>query len=291
MEITVFTPSYNRAHIIENLYRSLQRQTFRDFEWLIVDDGSSDNTEEVITAWQREKNDFSIRYCKKENGGKHTAINMALELAAGKLFFVVDSDDYLTDDALAKLTSWEEALPTGEKYCGVAGNLGTGEQNTPNSLFDGEYLDGTLLDRYGVVDGERAMVFYTEVHRQYPYPVFSGERFMTEAVVYNRMAADGYKMRFYNDIVCVYEYQPDGLTRAGSKLFLNNPKGYGLWLKEKAEFEKVSWINRLKMYYTFTCDLSDRLSAKEIAQCIGAPKWLIMIVNTTHKLINSIRKL
>jgi glycosyltransferase involved in cell wall biosynthesis len=290
MKITVFTSTYNRAHMIENLYRSLQRQTFRDFEWLIVDDGSSDNTEEVIAAWQREENDFSIRYHKKANGGKHTAINRALELAAGKLFFVVDSDDYLTDDALEKLASWEETLPAGEKYCGVAGNLGTGERETPNSLFDGEYLDGTLLDRYSVVNGERAMVFYTDIHREYPYPVFAGERFMTEAVVYNRMAADGYNMRFYNDIVCVYEYQPDGLTRTGSSLFLNNPKGYGLWLREKAKFEKVSGRNRLKMYYTFTCDLSDRLSAKEIADCIGAPYVVIGCIKLGHELVQFLRK-
>ena len=107
---------------------------------------------------------------------------------------------------------------------------------------------------------------------------------MTEAVVYNRMAADGYKMRFYNDIVCVYEYQPDGLTRSGSSLFLNNPKGYGLWLREKAKFEKISRLQRLKMYYTFTCDLSNKLSAQEIADCIGAPKWLASFILTSRKL-------
>lgn len=284
MKMTVFTPTYNRAHTIENLYRSLQRQTFRDFEWLIVDDGSADSTDTLVAAWRQEKNDFPIRYCKKENGGKHTAINKALELAEGELFLVVDSDDYLTNDALEKLAEWESELPKDGTYCGVAGNLGTSETETPNSVFPEEYHEGTLLDRYCVVNGERAMAFYTEIHRQYSYPVFEGERFMTEAVVYNRMAADGYKMRFYNDIVCVYEYQPDGLTRAGSKLFLNNPRGYGLWLREKAKFEKISRLQRLKMYYTFACDLSDKLSAQEIADCIGAPKWLASVILTSRKL-------
>lgn len=290
MRITVFTPTYNRAHIIENLYRSLQRQTFCDFEWLIVDDGSADNTEALVSAWQREDNKFPVRYCKKENGGKHTAINKALELAEGELFFVMDSDDYLTDDALEKLAAWESELPKNGTFCGVAGNLGTSETETPNRVFEGEYHEGTLLDRYSVVDGERAMVFYTDIHRKYPYPVFDGERFMTEAVVYNRMAADGYKMRFYNDIVCVYEYQPDGLTRTGSSLFLNNPKGYGLWLREKAKFEKMSWRNRLKMYYTFTCDLSGRLSVKEIADYIGAPYVVIGCVKLGHELVQFLRK-
>lgn len=290
MKITVFTPTYNRAHMIENLYRSLQRQTFRDFEWLIVDDGSVDGTEALIAQWQQEENDFSVRYCKKENGGKHTAINKALELAEGELFFVMDSDDYLTDDALEKLAKWESELPEDGTYCGVAGNLGTSEEETPNRFFDSEYHEGTLLDRYSVVNGERAMAFYSDVHRKYPYPVFEGERFMTEAVAYNRMAADGYKMRFYNDIVCIYEYQPDGLTRAGSKLFLNNPRGYGLWLREKAKFEKISLLERIKLYYTFTCDLSGRLSTKEIVDCIGAPYVVIGCIKLGHELVQFLRK-
>ena len=93
-KITVFTPTFNRAYIIENLYRSLQRQSYRDFEWLIVDDGSTDETDAVIAKWQKEGNDFPIRYFKKENGGKCRAINYGVDRAEGLLFFNVDSDDY-----------------------------------------------------------------------------------------------------------------------------------------------------------------------------------------------------
>ena len=99
-KITVFTPTYNRAYILENLYRSLQRQTCKTFEWLVVDDGSADNTKELFERWQQEDNFFPIRYVKQENGGKCRAINQGLKLADGELFFTVDSDDYLTDDAL-----------------------------------------------------------------------------------------------------------------------------------------------------------------------------------------------
>ena len=105
-KITVFNPTYNRAYIIETLYRSLQRQTYRDFEWLVVDDGSADNTKELFETWQQEDNFFPIRYVKQENGGKCRAINHGLELADGELFFTVDSDDYLTDDALEKVAAW-----------------------------------------------------------------------------------------------------------------------------------------------------------------------------------------
>lgn len=290
VKITVFTPTYNRAYIIENLYRSLQRQTCLDFEWLVIDDGSTDDTESLFAKWVAEEKRFPIRYYKKENGGKCRAINYALELAQGELFFTVDSDDYLTDDALEKVLRWEAELPKKEQYCGIAGNLGTVPDETPNSIFEKAYHDGNALDRYGCVDGERAMVFYTDIHRRYLYPIFPGENFMTEAVTWNRMANDGYQMRFYNDIIWVFEYKEDGLTRAGSRLFLNNPRGYGLWLREKAEFQHASLGEKLKMYYTFTCDLSSLYSSRQIAEFIGAPYPLIVAFNTVHKLKHFIRK-
>ena len=288
--VTVFTPTYNRAYIIEKLYLSLKRQTVKDFEWLVVDDGSNDETEQLFTIWAKQEKDFSIRYYKQENGGKCRAINHALELAEGKLFFTVDSDDYLTDDAIEKVTCWERALPKDVAFCGVAGNLGTSETETVNSLFDGEYYDGTLLDRYKIVDGERAHVFYTAIHRKYPYPVFEGEKFMTEAVVWNRMANDGYQMRFYNDIIWVYEYKDDGITKAGSKMFINNPNGYGLWLKEKAYCEGVGIVVRLKMYYTFLCDLEKQYSIEQISKFIGAPMFLMCVFNRLHKMLSWIKR-
>lgn len=290
MKITVFTPTYNRAYIIENLYRSLKRQTFTDFEWLVVDDGSSDNTEELFQKWQAEKNLFPIHYYKQPNGGKCRAINRGLDLAQGELFFTVDSDDYLTDDALKKIAEWEATLPTNQKFCGIAGNLGISPEETPNTLFSEDYYDGTALDRYKNIDGERAMVFYTNVHRMYKYPEIDDENFMTEAVTWNRMAHDGYKMRFYNDIIWVYEYKEDGLTRAGCSLFLNNPYGYGLWLREKAEFEHASINKKLKMYYTFTCDLSEKYSWNKIAAFIGAPSIIIGAFQYVHKILHFRKK-
>lgn len=290
MKLTIFTPTYDRAYIIEKLYRSLQRQTCTDFEWLVVDDGSSDNTEELFKKWQQENNPFPIRYYRQENGGKCRAINRGLDLAEGTLFFTVDSDDYLTDDAVEKIIRWEALLPKNETFCGFAGNLGTAPDQTPNHIFKSEHLDATAMSRYETIDGERAMVFYTDIHRKYRYPVFDGEKFMTEAVTWNRMAADGYKIRFYNDIIWIYEYREDGLTKAGNKLFLNNPKGYGLWLREKAEFQHAGFMEKLKMYYTFTCDLSSQYPSKLIAECIGAPYLLIAGINCVHKLIQNLRK-
>lgn len=290
MKLTIFTPTYNRAYIIENLYRSLQRQTVCDFEWLVVDDGSVDNTSELFQKWQEESNPFQIRYYYKENGGKHRAINYALDLAQGELFFTVDSDDYLTDNAVEKVISWERELPKNEKYCGFAGNLGTDENHTVNSAFDRYYFDGTALDRYKNIDGERAMVFYLNIHRKYKYPVYENEKFMTEAVVWNRMAADGYKMRFYNDIIWIYEYLEDGLTKAGNKLFLNNPHGYGLWQRERAKFEHWSVIRKLKLIYAFTCELYILYDIKTIAECIQTSPILIWLCIFFRKLKSRERK-
>lgn len=294
MNITVFTPTYNRAYIIEKLYRSLQRQTYWDFEWLIVDDGSTDGTEKLVQSWQDEGNDFAIRYYKKENGGKCRAINYGVDLAEGRLFFNVDSDDYLTDDALEKVAKWESELPGDGKFCGVVGNLGTSETETPNRPIQEPYRDASLLERYREVtrhplDGERAWVFYTSIQRAYKYPEFPGEKFITPAVTWNRMANDGYLVRAFDDIIWVYEYQADGLTMQGNMRFIKNPQGHGLWLREKAEFLHYPLKRKMKMWYTFYCDHSFcdepyRLTKRQCAAYIGAPLPAIYAAALIHKI-------
>ena len=299
--VTLFTPTYNRAYILDRLYRSVQRQSFRDFEWLIIDDGSTDNTEELVQGWIEESNDFPIRYYKVPNGGKCRAINKALELARGELFFTMDSDDYLTDDALEKVDGWFSNLDPNGRVQGVVANRGYEPDRTENYMFEESHIDTTLLSIYTcqregrrVFDGERAFVFYTDFHRRYPYPEVEGENFMTEAVAWNRMASDGYKVRFVNDIIWVYEYLPDGLTKAGSSIFLKNPQGYGLWLREKAQFMGDPLIKKLKMWYSFYCDLTaaepdHRLTLHQCAAYIGAPVLFMYLAASAHKLIRWMR--
>ena len=288
--ITVFTPTYNRAYILETLYRSLQRQTSTAFEWLIVDDGSADNTQELVACWQQEENPFPIRYHKQENGGKCRAINKGLELAEGKLFLNVDSDDYLTDDAIEKILSWEAQLPETGNFCAVAGNLGTGLRETPNAPLPGEYFDGNAFDRYGIVKGERAFAFYTEIHRQYPYPDCPGEKFMTEAVAWNRMARDGYRIRFYNDIIWIYEYKPDGLTQAGDRLFWENPQGTGIFFREKAKYLGYSPWQWLGLWYGYATENFSRCTDAQIAEYIDMPRWLVPPVRWIHNGLRTLRK-
>lgn len=289
-KLTVFTPTYNRAYILENLYRSLQRQTCTDFEWLVVDDGSTDETETLIQNWMAEENPFPIRYYKKENGGKCRAINYGLERAKGKLFLNVDSDDYLTEDAVEKILRWESELPENGRFCAVAGNLGTARDVTPNTPLPGPYFDGTALDRYGKVDGERAFAFYTDIHRRYPYPDCPGEKFMTEAVAWNRMAADGYQIRYFNDIIWIYEYKQDGLTHAGYRLFLENPQGTGIFFREKAELLHYSLKEKLLLWYGYATDAQKRCTREQIAQYIAMPRWLVAPMLWLHAAVQMIKK-
>ena len=288
--VTVFTPTYNRAYILGDLYHSLQRQTCMDFEWLIVDDGSADDTKALVASWQGEKNPFPIRYVYQENGGKCRAINRGLKEADGRLFFTVDSDDYLTDDAIEKVIRWDGELPKDGHFCGYVGNRGITPTQTPNRLFPGGYLDGTALDRYDQVDGERAFVFYTEIHRKYLYPEFPGEKFLTEAVTWDLMAHDGYKMRFYNDIIWIWEYKDDGLTRAGYRVFLENPQGTGLFFRQKAEFLHYSLWNKLTLWYGYATDAMDRCTDEQIASYIGMPKAMVPPCRWLHGLVQILKK-
>ena len=291
--ISILIPAYNHEKFVEGCVRSVLEQDWPNVELLVVDDGSTDNTEELFERLVREA-DFPIQYKKKENGGKGRAINYGLDFARGELFFNVDSDDYLTDDALEKVARWESAVAGDSRFCGVVGNLGTSETYSPNTPVSGEYRDASLLERYREytdhpIDGEHAFIFYTDIQKKYRYPEFEGEKFITPGIPWNRMAHDGYLVRVFNDIIWVYEYQPDGLTMSGANRFIQRPQGHGLWLREKAEFCGASFADKLRMWYTFYCDhtLCDekyRITKKQCAEYIGAPYPFILAAAVIHKI-------
>ncbi len=269
MRFTVFTPTYNRKYIIENLYHSLQRQTFKDFEWLVVDDGSTDGTEESFRAIQQECTAFPIRYIKTENGGKHRAINIGVREASGELFFIVDSDDYLTDDALETADQVEKSIPNEEKdkFAGVCGQKGHDTNSAIGKTFIGKVLDITMLERpsYGIW-GDKAEIFYTKVLKRYPFPEFNGEKFVTECVVWDRIAFDGLKLRFYNEIAVICKYLPDGLTSQGNDLLFKNPKGYSLYLYQCSKFEKIGGLGKWNQFADYFYKLRKEYSYIEICK-------------------------
>ena len=288
MKLTIFTPTYNRAYILGNLYRSLQRQTCHDFEWLVIDDGSADDTRSLVETWSREGNPFPIRYYYFENCGKPAEINRALDLAAGELFFTVDSDDMLTPDAVEKILLWEKTLPGDGSFCAFAGSDGDLDGVPTNPIFGKPWLDATFFDRDpqsgNFIGYDRPWVFYTDIHRKYKYPSFPGEKFITEAVAWNRMAHDGYQLRCFDDVIYLREHQEDGYSNSIKQVFLRNPRGYALWQKEWMEFQKYTALQKLKGYYAFCCDFHTVLDRRQLSEYIGAPHWLMGLVRIIYQL-------
>lgn len=270
MEITVFTPTFNRAYTLGRLYQSLQSQTFREFEWLIIDDGSTDNTEELVRGFI-DDNTVLIRYKKTANHGKHIAINEGAKLADGRLFFIVDSDDYLTPDALQKVLDAEKSIPDNEKqkYAGVCGLRGYSDKVIIGTTFSGTYLDITSLerDKYNI-SGDKAEVYYTKLLQKYPFPQFDDEKFCTECVVWDQIASDGYRLRYFNDIIYITEYLPDGLTSNIQSHYFNSPKGYGFYLYQSGKNGKLygvyKWNQYLSYYYMFRGKYKFREIAKNL---------------------------
>lgn len=274
MKLTVFTPTYNRAYILEQLYRSLQRQSCQGFEWLIVDDGSTDDTEVLVQGWIAQDNAFPIRYYRQENGGKHRAINAGVKLAQGELFYIVDSDDWLPPDGIQRTIRWAGTLPDDgkERFCGVCGLKAYSMVEVVGTTFSGDWIDCTCLDRdANGISGDKAEAFFTDIMRKYPFPEFEGENFITEAVVWDRMAADGYVLRFFNEIIYLCEYRGDGLTKQGLSIFLRNPRGYGLYLRQCRHYNKFVTSEQLYHEVQFFLGLRKHLHLTEIAELLDRP--------------------
>lgn len=268
VKITVFTPTYNRGYIIHNLYHSLKKQTVKNFEWIVIDDGSIDNTQQLFEEWMKAGNNFQIKYTKVLNGGKHRAINKGLDIAKGELFIIVDSDDYLVDNAIEMIIKWEDTIK-GDKsnFAGISGNKGYDINTILGTTFEGDYIDATNLERnqYNIL-GDKAEVYYTEIMRKFKFPEFQGENFITESVVWNRIAAAGYKIRWFNEVIMICEYLDDGLTMQGNELFKKNPKGYALYLNQENVFYRRNWRERVAQYIVYYNDMKARLTIKEICK-------------------------
>ena len=236
--ITILTPTYNRASLLPRLFDSLLRQTNKDFEWIVVDDGSTDDTREVV-ANLKEKcgGAFPMRYVYKANGGKHMAINIGAERARGELLFIADSDDLLIDDALETVAnSWHD-ISDDKSFAGIAGlDITMDTREVIGSGLPQEHIDCNAIDiRYRHhVTGDMKEVFRTEVLREFPFPEFAGERFCPEQLVWFRMARR-YRLRYINKPIYIADYQPDGITAGITRARMRNPSASMLTYAELTE--------------------------------------------------------
>ncbi len=268
MEITIFTPTYNRAYIIKSLYDSLKKQTFRDFEWIVIDDGSTDNTQQLFDEIKNDAHDFPITYLRTENQGKHCAVNRAVGLASGRLFFIVDSDDSLPNNSLETIEKYENSISSEERelFAGIAGLRGAKDGSILGTTFEGDYLDITYLEAPSKnIYGDKAEVYYTEILKKYPFPQFENEIFIPESTVWNVIAADGYKLRYFNTIVYFGAYLEDGLTFQGREKYKHIPKGYGLYLSQLVEYGQLKKLKKWESLFYYYRMFNDRLSNREMA--------------------------
>ena len=236
--ITILTPAYNRASLLPRLFDSLLRQTFKDFEWIVVDDGSTDNTHEVLASIKERCGDaFPMTCLYKENGGKHMAINMGVTRAQGELFFIVDSDDMLPPNALAIVAEEWRPISGDSNFGGIAGlDIAMDTREVIGSGLPQEHIDCNAIDiRYRHhVTGDMKEVFRTEVLREFPFPEFAGERFCPEQLVWFRMARR-YRLRYINKPIYIADYQPDGITAGITRARMRNPSASMLTYAELTE--------------------------------------------------------
>ena len=253
MKFTIFTPTFNRKELLEKLYKSLQKQTYKDFEWLIVDDGSADGTKEKVEEFLSEKK-LDIKYYFKENGGKQRAYNFATDKANGELFICLDSDDEYVENGLETILKYWKKYEKNNNIAGM-GYLSTyPNREVIGSSFPEKEVISTQFDiynKYGV-KGDKGLMFRTEIIKKYKFPVFDDEKFITEAVVYNRIC-EKYKMVYINEKIEIKEYQEDGLTAKYNNLLLRNPKGQALYHNE-INSQNLSFKQKIlnnAVYYKF----------------------------------------
>jgi glycosyltransferase involved in cell wall biosynthesis len=268
--ITVFTPTYNRGYCLHQCYDSLKRQSCDDFKWLIIDDGSTDNTKELVDTWVNE-NQVEIEYHFKKNGGMHTGHNTAYALIDTELNVCIDSDDYLTDFAIERiLTFWSKNKD--DRFAGIVGLDRTVEGEILGKKFPKHLHSSTLENLYyrHEIPGDKKLVYRTAVVKKYPeYPVFKGESFVPLGSLYLQIDKE-YELLCLNEALCVVEYMEDGSTMSIFKQYRKHPKGFrysrdielkhsNYWfVKLKAIVHRVS-CNMLVKDYRFFKDNEHKL--------------------------------
>lgn len=274
--LTVFTPAYNRAHTLPRTYESLLKQDCKDFVWLIVDDGSSDNTLDLVRNWQKRENGFEIRYIYKENGGMHTAHNVAYDNIDTELNICIDSDDCLATGAVRKiLEKWNKV-----KSLDYAGLIGLDSDLNGNLIGQGFHkgiTETTLTGYYANGgSGDKKLVYRTDVIKKYPpYPVFEGERYVALAYKY-RLIDQDYKLAIINEVLCNVDYQLDGHSKLMWKEYIRSPRGFAFWRKVCMRYPE----SKKRMLIDCIHYISSSLISKEYHFILDSPRkvWTVLLL-------------
>lgn len=275
--ITVFTPTYNRAYTIYKCYESLKRQTCKDFEWLIIDDGSTDNTKELIMAWIDETTEFKIRYIYQENQGMHGAHNTAYENINTELNVCIDSDDYMPDNAIEKIKNAWVSVRHDKKISGLAGLDAYENGQVIGMKFPDDLKKSSLFDFFynKGIKGDKKLVYRTELIKKYPYPVYEGEKYVGLAYKYYKLDEE-YQLALINDVLCIVEYMEDGSSLNMFKQYRRNPKG---WCFYRVENLKLSNGNLRYKFIQCVHYVSSSMLSKNKKFLIESPKKCLTVAS------------
>jgi glycosyltransferase involved in cell wall biosynthesis len=254
--LTVFTPTYNRAYILPRCYEAMKRQTCKDFVWLVVDDGSTDNTRALAESWIREPNGFEIRYVYQNNLGMHGAHNLAYENIDTELNTCVDSDDYMPDDAVEKILKFWNNSERDEKIAGFLALDAYENGEIIGSRFPPNISRATSYDYYYKfgIKGDKKFILRTDLTKINPYPIFEGEKYVNLATKYSLLDID-YELLNLNEVVCIVEYLQDGSTLNMFRQYMRNPQGFAYSRRLCMALPFAGFVFRFKqaVHYVSSC--------------------------------------
>ncbi|CCV64694.1 Glycosyltransferase [Alteracholeplasma palmae J233] len=247
--LSIVTATFNREKLILRTYESLIKQTNKNFEWIIVDDGSTDDTEKKVLEWIESKI-ISIKYIKKENSGKHKSLNRAIPLASGQLTLILDSDDLLEQNAVERISFFYDKYydyPNLGGFTFLKGDLS--RKVIGNSYKENEKVRNIFEVLNQKIKGDKIEVIYTSIMKEYSFPEIENEKFIGESIIWIPIGMK-YKIVYINEILYLCEYQSQGLTNLGRKLRINNPIG-GMLHAEKYFNKQFKLKLRIKNYLLY----------------------------------------
>ena len=264
-KLTIFTPAFNRAHTLPRTYESLCRQNCKDFVWLIVDDGSTDNTEALVRDWQSCENGFEIQYIYKANGGLHTAYNAAIAQLHTELAMCIDSDDWLTDEAIEKvLSKW--AIDGDETLAGIDSLDCYANGDIIGDLLPNQKtinLIDLYVGKYHIRNGDRKLIVRSDLYKSVaPMPTLNGEKNFNPHYMHLQISLK-YDFLVMNEPVCIVEYQPDGMSRNIFKQYFDSPNSFAQLRRLCMQFQNAPLLFKVKnaIHFDSSCILAGHIQS------------------------------